>query len=184
MATAPSNAKHPGGPSRTGGRREGHGPRVTESGWDPSRASGSGRPAGSASTPHRWPARAGTAGAGLPTRGPGSRGHPPQPGRAVSPGTVGCLGLLRTWRELHPAPGRACTWMATWAARPASPGGASTAQLLRGAGRSTPPHGGALAALRRCQALSKLITRAAPDNAGGRDSQPRLTEKEARAQRS
>lgn len=75
-----------------------------------------------------------------------------------------------------PAPGRACPWMATWAARPASPGGASTARLLRGAG--------ALAALRRCQALSKLSTRAAPHNAGGRDSQPCLTEKEARAQRS
>lgn len=118
MATAPSDTKHPGGPSRTGGRREGHGPRVASPAQPAHPASRSlgGTPAGprgrgaqqAVPLPHI---------AGRPELALREQACPPEvrgPEAAlpslVSPGAVGCLGLLRTWRELHqlqggPAPG-------------------------------------------------------------------------------
>lgn len=102
-AKALSDAEHPGGSTDPGdGERDTGAPR----GWpsradtpqrhgvwgDPSRGSSVVCPVGSASTLRRWPARAGAVGAGPPTRGPGSRGRPPQPDARFCPGRAAVMG--------------------------------------------------------------------------------------------
>lgn len=102
-AKALSDAEHPGGSTDPGdGERDTGAPR----GWpsrtgtpqrhgvwgDPSRGSSVVCPVGSASTLRRWPARAGAVGAGPPTRGPGSRGCPPQPDAWFCPGQAAVMG--------------------------------------------------------------------------------------------